>query len=445
MTEILTIILGAGEGTRMKSDQPKVLHKVGGRPMIGHVLAACAEAGAKSRHIVIGPDHDHVRDYAKTVDSHITTSIQKDRLGTGHAVREAREAWADFDGYVLVLFADNPLISPAVIADTVACLNEGADLAVVGFQTPEPFGYGRILVEHGQVKAIREEKDATPEERKIKFCNSGIMGFKADCLRAVIDEIKNDNVKGEFYLTDAVEIANAQNKHVRGVECPFVNVLGVNDRAQLAEAERIFQQEKRSHFMKEGVTLVAPETVFFSYDTKIENDVVIEPNVVFGPGVTVEKGAHIQAFSHLEGAYVGANGQIGPYARLRPGSNLAAGVKVGNFVETKKANIGKGSKVNHLSYIGDAKIGEGTNIGAGTITCNYDGKNKFVTEIGDNAFIGSNSALVAPVSIANGAYVASGSVVTMNVEEDALAIGRARQENKENYAARIRARWVKSE
>jgi bifunctional UDP-N-acetylglucosamine pyrophosphorylase/glucosamine-1-phosphate N-acetyltransferase len=441
MTNILTIILGAGEGTRMKSDQPKVLHKVGGRPMLGHVLAACAEAGAGSRHVVVGPNHEQLQEYAKSVDSHITASVQSERLGTGHAVREARAAWADFQGYVLVLFADNPLISSDVIKDTVQCLDEGADLAVVGFQTDDPFGYGRVLVEHGQVKAIREEKDASPSERKIKFCNSGIMGFKADCLRAVIDDIKNDNAKGEYYLTDAVELANAQQLKVHGVECPFVNVLGVNDRAQLAAAERIFQEDRRAYFMQEGVTLTAPETVFFSYDTEIENDVVIEPNVVFGPGVKIGKGSHIQAFSHIEGAHIGPNGQIGPYARLRPGTNLAAGVKVGNFVETKKADIGKGSKVNHLSYIGDAKIGEGTNIGAGTITCNYDGKNKFVTEIGNNAFIGSNSALVAPVTIADGAYVASGSAVTENVEKDALAIGRARQVNKENYATRIRARW----
>ncbi|WP_424981251.1 bifunctional UDP-N-acetylglucosamine diphosphorylase/glucosamine-1-phosphate N-acetyltransferase GlmU [Maritalea sp. S77] len=441
MTDILTIILGAGEGTRMKSDQPKVLHKVGGRPMLGHVLAACADAGAASRHVVVGPNHRRLSEYAKSVDSEITSSIQSERLGTGHAVREARTAWADFQGHVLVLFADNPLISPEVIKDTVQCLNEGADLAVVGFQTDNPFGYGRVMIEHGQVKAIREEKDATPSERKIKFCNSGIMGFKADCLRAVIDEITNDNAKGEYYLTDAVEIANAQQLQVRGVECPFVNVLGVNDREQLATAERIFQEDRRSYFMQEGVTLTAPDTVFFSYDTQIENDVVIEPNVVFGPGVTVEKGTHIHAFSHIEGAHIGPNSQIGPYARLRPGSNLAEGVKVGNFVETKKANIGKGSKVNHLSYIGDAKIGEGVNIGAGTITCNYDGKNKFVTEIGDNVFIGSNSALVAPVNIADGAYVASGSAVTENIEEDALAIGRARQVNKPNYATRIRARW----
>ncbi|AVX04676.1 UDP-N-acetylglucosamine diphosphorylase [Maritalea myrionectae] len=441
MTDILTIVLGAGEGTRMKSETPKVLHKVGGRPMIGHVLAACAAAGATVRHVVVGPNHDHVRDYAKSVDSHITSSIQAERLGTGHAVMAAREAWQDFQGNVIVLLADAPLVSPDVIEDAIASLNAGADLTVVGFQTPEPFGYGRILVEHGQVKAIREEKDATPSERKIKFCNSGIIGFKAECLRTVIDEIKNDNAQGEFLLTDAIEIANAKGLKVRSVECPFMTVLGINDRGQLAEAERIFQQARRAHFMKEGVTLVAPETVFFSYDTQIENDVIVEPNVVFGPGVSIEKGAHIQAFSHLEGAHVGPAGQIGPYARLRPGTNLAAGVKVGNFVETKKAEIGEGAKLNHLSYIGDAKVGKATNIGAGTITCNYDGKNKFVTEIGDNAFIGSNSALVAPVTIADGAYVASGSVVTENVEKDALAIGRARQVNKENYATRIRARW----
>lgn len=445
MTEILTIILAAGEGTRMKSERPKVMQKVGGRPMVGHVLAACAEAGANSRHVVVGPHHDHVRDYAKTVDSQITTSVQTERLGTGHAVRQAREAWASFEGYVAVLLADAPLVSPTVIKNAAAALDDGADIAIVGFHTTNPFGYGRILMEQDQVKAIREEKDATAEERRVEFCNSGIFVFRADCLRAVIDDIKNDNVKGEYYLTDVVEIANAKNKKVSAVECPFTNVLGVNDRAQLAEIEHIFQQQKRTHFMKEGVTLTAPETVFFSFDTKIENDVVIEPNVVFGPGVIVEKGSHIQAFSHLEGAHVGANGQIGPYARLRPGSSLAEGVKVGNFVETKKAEIGKGSKVNHLSYIGDAQIGAGTNIGAGTITCNYDGKNKFVTQIGDNAFIGSNSALVAPVSIADGAYVASGSVVTENVEPDALAIGRARQENKPNYAERIRARWGKSE
>jgi len=442
MKALLTIVLAAGEGTRMKSATPKVLHKVGGLPMLGHVIKACNDAGADRKAVVIGPGHEQSHSFIEQLDPAIGVVVQEDRLGTGHATKLARENWAGFDGYVFVLFADNPMIQAQTIKNATAVLDEGADLVVVGYKPASPFGLGRLLMDEDQLTAIREEKDATDEERKIGFCNSGIMGFRVSCLNAVIDQIGSDNAQQEFYLTDAVEIARQQGLTVKTSTSPEDEVLGVNDRRQLSLAEQTFQNRMRNAAMVQGVTLTAPETVFFAHDTIVENDVVIEPNVVFGPGVTVKTGASIFAFSHLEGATVGEGAQIGPYARLRPGAEMGKGSKAGNFVEIKKASIGDGAKINHLSYIGDAEIGAKTNVGAGTITCNYDGKLKYKTTIGENAFIGSNSALVAPVNIADGAYVASGSVVTHNVETDELAIGRAKQINKAGYAARIRARWT---
>jgi len=442
MTAILTIVLAAGEGTRMKSSTPKVLHKVGGLPMLGHVVSSCRAAGADRLAVILGPEHQESGAYLRALDPQIKTATQTQRLGTAHATMQAREYWTDFDGYVFVLFADNPMIQAQTIEQAKAVLDGGADLVVVGYEPQSPFGLGRLVMDGDQLVRIVEEKDASPAEKVIGFCNSGIMGFKVGCLRAVIDEIGNNNAQGEFYLTDAAEIARNKNFVVKTSTSPEDEVLGVNDRSQLAAAEATFQTRKRHEAMINGVTLIAPETVFFSYDTFIENDVTIEPNVVFGPGVTIKTGATIHAFSHLEGATVGEGAQIGPYARLRPGANMGMNSKAGNFVEIKKANIGKGAKINHLTYIGDAEIGAGTNVGAGTITCNYDGKNKYKTTIGENAFIGSNSSLVAPVTIQDGAYVASGSVVDHDVEKDALAIGRSKQINKSGYAIIIRQRWA---
>lgn len=427
----------------MKSNLPKVLHPVAGLPMVGHVLKCCANANSDQTLLVVGPNHDATINYANSLTQPIAIATQQERLGTGHAVKTTQEHWADFDGYIFVLFADNPLVQPATIENAAKVLDAGADIVVVGYEPKSPDGLGRLLVENGELVAIREHKDATEEERKVGFCNSGIMGFKADALRAVINKIENKNAQKEYYLTDAPEIARAQGMSVKTSTSTEDEVLGVNDRQQLALAEATFQRLKRAETMLSGVTLIAPETVHFAHDTIVENDVVIEPNVFFGPGVTVKSGARILAFSHLEGATVGEGAQIGPFARLRPGTNMGKNSKAGNFVEVKKADIGEGVKINHLTYIGDAEIGAKTNIGAGTITCNYDGKNKFKTTIGEAAFIGSNSALVAPVTIADGAYVASGSVVTHNVEKDALAIGRSKQINKPGYAEIIRKRWEK--
>ncbi|MGJ8529677.1 bifunctional UDP-N-acetylglucosamine diphosphorylase/glucosamine-1-phosphate N-acetyltransferase GlmU [Maritalea sp.] len=445
MTAILTIVLAAGEGKRMKSSTPKVLHKIGGLPMIGHTVKTCKSSGADKIAVVVGPKHQQIEELLHTVDANIGVVTQTEQLGTGHAAKQARPYWENFEGYVFVLFADNPMIQPETIENAKQVLDKGADLVVVGYEPVSPKGYGRLIMQGDELLEIVEDKDCTAEQQKIGFCNSGIMGFKADCLRAVINKIENQNAQSEFYLTDAAAIARAQGWSVKTSKSPEDEVLGVNDRVQLAQAEQCFQSRMRKNAMLKGVTLVAPETVFFAYDTIIENDVLVEQNVVFGPGVVVKTGAVIHAFSHLEGATVGEGAQIGPYARLRPGTNMAAKSKAGNFVEVKKSDIGEGAKINHLSYIGDAQVGAGTNIGAGTITCNYDGKNKYKTTIGANSFIGSNSALVAPVTIADGAYVASGSVVTHDVEKDALAIGRSRQTNKAGYAIEIRRRWTKDE
>ncbi len=438
MTELLSIILAAGEGTRMRSSTPKVLHKVGGLAMVGHVLRASQAAGSTSVAVVVGPNHEAVEATIKQLAPGATIARQVYRLGTGHAVREARAAFAEADGNVIVLYADGPMVTPGTIKAIAARLDAGADVVVVGFEPDDPTGYGRLLTEGGQLRAIREHRDATEAERRVTLSNSGIMGFRAAALRQLIDRIENNNAKGEYYLTDAVELANADGLRVEHTVADPDEVLGVNDRAQLAAAEAQFQDLRREDFMRAGVTLHDPKTVYFSYDTEIGQDVVIEPSVVFGPGVKIGEGTVIKAFSHLEGATVGAHATIGPFARLRPEAEIADDAHVGNFVEIKKADIGKGAKVNHLTYIGDASIGPGSNIGAGTITCNYDGVNKDRTVIGSNAFIGSNTSLVAPISIGDNAYIASGSVLTEDVPADALAFGRARQVNKPGYAKKIR-------
>jgi bifunctional UDP-N-acetylglucosamine pyrophosphorylase/glucosamine-1-phosphate N-acetyltransferase len=437
----LAVVLAAGEGTRMASRRPKVLHQVAGRSMLAHVLAAVAAAGVDRAAVVVGAGREDVAAEARRSHPAASAHVQERQLGTAHAVLAAREAIARGCDDLIVLFADTPLVSPATIAALREGLAGGAAVAVLAFEAENPFGYGRVLRDPaGRVAAIREEKDASEEERRVALCNAGLMAIDGARALALLDGVGAANAQGEFYLTDIVERAVAQGLEARVVLAPEEEVLGVNDRVQLARAERIAQQRLRRAAMLAGATFIAPETVFLSFDTQIGRDVTIEPHVVIGPGVSIADGAVIHAFSHLEGASVGEGAQIGPYARLRPGARLSAAAKIGNFVEIKSAEIGEGAKVNHLSYIGDAVIGARSNIGAGVITCNYDGFLKYRTVIGENAFIGSNSALVAPVAIGAGAYVGSGSVITKDVTADALAVGRGRQIEKAGWAAALRER-----
>jgi bifunctional UDP-N-acetylglucosamine pyrophosphorylase/glucosamine-1-phosphate N-acetyltransferase len=436
----LAVVLAAGDSTRMKSSMSKVLHPVGGRPMIAHVMASIAASGVSDVALVLGRDADKVETAASIAGLSVESVLQRERLGTGHAVLMARDAIARGYDEILVAYGDVPLITAAPLKAAREALASGADVAVIGFHTSNPTGYGRLLVENGELIAIREEKDATDAERAVTWCNSGLMAIDGKKALDLLSRIGNKNAKGEYYLTDLVEIARSLGGKAVAVDAPESELTGCNNRAELAFIERLWQERRRHELMVSGVTMIAPETVFLSHDTVIGQDALIEPNVVFGPGVTVEGGAVIHAFSHLEGAHVAAGATVGPFARLRPGANLAEGSKVGNFCEVKKAEIGRGAKVNHLTYIGDAVVGAETNIGAGTITCNYDGVNKHETHIGAGAFIGSNSSLVAPVSIGDGALIASGSVITENVPADALALGRARQEVKPGRAAVIRER-----
>ena len=436
----LAIVLAAGDSTRMKSSISKVLHPVGGRAMIAHVMASIAASGVSDVSLVLGRDAEKVEMAASIDGLAVESVLQTERLGTGHAVLMAKDAISRGYDEILVAYGDVPLITAAPLKAAREALAGGADVAVIGFHTQNPTGYGRLLVENGELIAIREEKDATEAERAVTWCNSGLMAIDGKKALDLLSRIGNQNAKGEYYLTDLVEIARSLGGKAVAVDAPESELTGCNNRAELAVIERLWQERRRHELMVSGVTMIAPETVFLSHDTVIGQDTLIEPNVVFGPGVTVEGGAVIHAFSHLEGAHVAAGATVGPFARLRPGANLAEGSKVGNFCEVKKAEIGKGAKVNHLTYIGDAVVGAETNIGAGTITCNYDGVNKHETHIGAGAFIGSNSSLVAPVKIGDGALIASGSVITEDVPADALAFGRARQEMKPGRAAVIRER-----
>ncbi len=444
MTErtCLSIVLAAGEGTRMKSSLPKVLHKVAGLPLVCHVVKAVQGTGRSDVALVVGRGADQVRGAVEKFAGPVSAFEQTERLGTAHAVLAAREAIARGYDDLLIVFGDTPLVEAQSLQAARARLAEGADIVVIGFRPENPHGYGRLIEEGGRLTAIVEEKEATEAQKKIGFCNGGLMAVRGDHALALLDAVGNANAKGEYYLTDIVALAHAGGLAVTAVEVPVDNVIGINNRAELAEAEAIWQDRKRRDMMLAGVTMIAPETVFFHHDTLVEADVTIEPNVFFGPGAHVASGAVIHAFSHIEGAQVGPQAEIGPFARLRPGARLAEGAKVGNFCEVKNADVGVGAKINHLTYIGDATIGAGSNIGAGTITCNYDGYNKSRTEIGENAFIGSNSSLVAPVRVGDGAYVASGSVITAEVPADALAFGRARQENKEGRARVLREKYA---
>jgi bifunctional UDP-N-acetylglucosamine pyrophosphorylase/glucosamine-1-phosphate N-acetyltransferase len=440
----LTIVLAAGEGTRMRSNRPKVLHPIAGRSMLAHALGAVREAGADDIAVVIGPDRDDVAAEAVAAAPAAMVFVQRERLGTAHAVLAAREAIARGYEDILVAYADIPLLRSATLAAMRSGLADGAALVALGFAPADPTGYGRLIERNGKLVAIREHKDATGEEKSARLCNAGPVAFRGAEALALLDAVTPQNAQREYYLTDLVEIANAQGLEARTLEADEDEVIGVNDRIQLAAAEALMQARLRRRAMAEGATLPAPETVFLSFDTKIGRDVLIEPHVVIGPGVVIEDGAVVHAFSHLEGARLAGGSSVGPYARLRPGADIAAKARIGNFVEIKQATIEAGAKVNHLSYIGDARVGANANIGAGTITCNYDGFSKFRTDIGAGAFIGSNSALVAPVTIGDGAYVGSGSVITKDVEPEALAVARARQETLAGWAKAFRARRKKS-
>ncbi len=424
----------------MKSNHPKVMHQVAGRSLLGHVITAANEIDALQHCIVCGPDMSQVESEAKAFAPNAVLAIQKDRLGTGHAVSMAESALEDFNGTILILYGDVPLIQPQTLKNLSALVTSDMPLAVLGFQTSTPKGYGRLLQnELGNLTAIVEEKDATDEQRQIELCNSGIMAVDSKSLWPLLKQLDNDNASKEYYLTDIVRHCVAQNKQVGIAVCDQDEVAGINDRRQLADMEEVFQTKLRNDAMAQGVTMVAPQSVFLSADTVFGMDITIEPNVFFGKGVKVGDNATIYANCHIVETTIGEGALIGPFARLRPGTDLGENTKVGNFVEIKKSTIEKGAKVNHLTYIGDAHIGEKANIGAGTITCNYDGFGKAKTNIGKGAFIGSNSSLIAPVSIGDGAYVGSASVVTKDVPDNALALSRAPQENKRDWAERFRA------
>ncbi|MFG1344687.1 bifunctional UDP-N-acetylglucosamine diphosphorylase/glucosamine-1-phosphate N-acetyltransferase GlmU [Xanthobacter autotrophicus DSM 431] len=440
---LLVVVLAAGEGTRMASRLPKVLHKVAGRTMLHHVLEAARAAGATRTAVVVGPGREDVAAEAQRIVPDAQVFVQAERLGTAHAVLAARAALEQGADDVLVLYADTPLIRSETLARLRAPLAEGAAVAALGFVPDDPTGYGRLVTVGDDLLAIREEKDATATEKAIRLCNAGLMALAGDKALSLLERIGNANAKGEYYLTDAVEVARADGFSAVAAEAEADEVAGVNSRIQLAEAEAILQKRLRLGAMAGGATLVAPETVFFSADTKLGRDVIVEPNVVFGPGVSVGDDVVIHAFCHLEGATLEVGVSIGPYARLRPGTRLETGVRIGNFVETKAAHIEQGAKVNHLSYVGDAHVGANANLGAGTITCNYDGFSKYRTEIGAGAFIGVNSALVAPVHVGDGAYVGTGAVITADVPKDALAIARSRQVVKEGWASDFRAKRAK--
>jgi bifunctional UDP-N-acetylglucosamine pyrophosphorylase/glucosamine-1-phosphate N-acetyltransferase len=434
----LAIVLAAGEGTRMRSSLPKVLHAIAGRSLLAHVLDAVAEAKVTATAVVIGPGHDDVAAEAIRIVPDVAIFVQQERRGTAHAVLAAKTAIEAGHEEVVIVYGDTPLLRPATLAKLRAPLSAGAAIAVLGFRPASPSGYGRLILDGDELVAIREEADASESERNIDFCNGGIMALAGKTALSILERIGNDNRKGEFYLTDAVEIARGLKLRAVAIEVEEDEVRGINTKGQLAEAEAVAQRRLRDAALEAGVTLIAPDTVFLSADTKFGRDVVVEPFVVFGEKVTVEDGAVIHAFSHLAGAHVGKGVSVGPFARLRPGTKLGEGSRIGNFVEVKEAVIEAGAKANHLSYIGDAFVGANANVGAGTITCNYDGADKHRTVIGKGAFIGSNSALVAPVEIGEGAYVASGSVITGNVPPDALALARGRQVVKEGGATRLR-------
>ncbi|WP_114952588.1 bifunctional UDP-N-acetylglucosamine diphosphorylase/glucosamine-1-phosphate N-acetyltransferase GlmU [Sphingosinicella terrae] len=436
---VAAIVLAAGKGTRMKSDLHKVLHAIAGRPMLGHLLAEVDALGAERTIVVVGSGREQVEPLV--ADHGGSVVVQEPQLGTAHAVQQAQAALDGFDGDILILYGDTPFVTAATMRrmrERLAAADAPA-VAVVASRPADAKHYGRILAEgDGTIVKMVEYKDASESERSVDLCNSGLMAVRADDLWQLLGRVGNDNAAGEYYLPDIVMIAAADGRRSAVIEVAPDEVEGINSRAELARMEAAWQRRRREAAMADGVSLIDPETVWFSHDTRIGRDTIVEPNVYFGPGVSIGERVRVRAFSHIEGASVASGAEIGPFARLRPGAEIGEKAKVGNFVEVKKATLGRGAKVNHLSYIGDAEVGDGANIGAGTITCNYDGFFKHRTVIGAGAFIGSNSALVAPVNIGPGAMVGAGSVITRNVAEDAVALARGEQVEKPGRAKRFR-------
>lgn len=436
------IILAAGQGSRMQSDLPKVLHKIAGAPLLAHALFAGQALEPERTIVVAGHGAERVEKALSSIAPDAETVRQAEQLGTAHAVDQARVALDAFDGDAIVLYGDTPFVSEDTLRNMQATRAAGADVVVLGFEAADPGRYGRLIAQGDVLEKIVEAKDASADELAVTLCNSGVVAASSAVLFDLISAVGNENASGEYYLTDIIGLANARGMTCKVVTCAEEETMGVNTRMDLAAGEAAFQRRKRHDAMVNGATLTAPETVFFAYDTHIGRDVIIEPNVFFGPGVTVESGAHLRAFSHLEGCHVSEGCIIGPYARLRPGAELDRDVKVGNFVEIKEADIAQGAKVNHLSYIGDASVGAEANIGAGTVTCNYDGVNKHRTTIGARAFVGTNSSLVAPVDVGIEAMTAAGSVITSNIDDGALGIARAKQSNKAGLARKMYDRAV---
>lgn len=440
MTTIACVVLAAGHGTRMRSQKPKVLHEIGHLPMLGHCLQTARALGAERLSVVIGAGGEKVQHALAGLDADAQVAIQDPPQGTADAVGVAMPLLEGFDGVVLVLYGDTPLLTLPTLQSLIGEVEGGAGLAVLGFEADEPGPYGRLVTQGGALQRIVEAKDASAEELDITLCNSGVMAIRSDVLNTFLPQIDNKNAKGEYYLTDLVGLSGAAGHRLAYVRGGEDEVFGVNNRVELAQAEKIFQARARQDMMLAGVTLIDPDTVYFAYDTKIGEDCVIGQGVVFGPGVTLEPSVTVKPYSHLEGATLRKGASAGPFARLRQGTELQEDSAVGNFVETKKAVLGRGVKAGHLSYLGDADVGAGTNIGAGTITCNYDGYGKHRTIIGENAFIGSDTMLVAPVSVGAGAITGSGSVITKSVPDDALAVTRSKQIERAGWAASFRQR-----
>ena len=434
----VVIILSAGMGTRMQSDLPKVLHNVACEPLLIHSMRTASQIGAHKTIVVTGHGAKDVAKVATSFDPSAEIVNQSEQFGTAHAVDQTRNALLNFDGEVFVLYGDTPFIEPSTLLRMSKERNDGAKVVVLGFNTKRKSSYGRLIISpDGSLEEIVEYKDANTDQRKISFCNSGVICTDSKLLFNLIAEVENNNANNEFYLTDIVKLAKNKNLKCAAVECAENEAMGINSKVELANAETYFQTRKRIEMMLNGVTLIAPETVWFATDTVVGRDTIIEQNVIFGPEATVESHALIKSFSHIEGAHVSKGAIVGPFARLRPGAELANNSKVGNFCEVKKSQVGEGAKINHLSYIGDTKIGDNANIGAGTITCNYDGVSKHFTEIGESAFIGSNNSLVAPVRVGDKAMTASGSVITKDVPNGDLGIARAPQDNKKGFAVKF--------
>ncbi len=434
---IALIILAAGHGSRMKSDKPKVLHRVASAPLLWHTMRRAESLDVAKTVVVVGHEGEQVSEAAKAFDPDCEIVWQKEQNGTGHAVQQAQAALDGFEGDAVVLYGDTPFVAPETLERMLAARADGNDIVVLGFKAANPGGYGRLVMESGILTEIVEAKDASPEQLAIDFCNSGVICAPAPLLFSLLDQVGNDNASGEVYLTDIIGIANGEGLKCTAITCDEAETMGVNTRADLAMAEANFQKATRAAMLENGVTMTAPETVFFAFDTVVGRDTIIGPNVFFGPGVTVENNVHIRVFCHFEGCHISSGAIVGPFARLRPGTELGGDVKVGNFVEIKNAIVDQGAKVNHLSYVGDAHVGEGSNIGAGTIFCNYDGVNKHHTEVGKHVFVGSNSALVAPVTLGDEAFVTTGAVVTDDVPAGDMVFARVRQVTKKGLGKRF--------